>query len=315
MKANEGIHMFFQPTFGNRPEQYIGRDGVIEQFMQGLSEPVGSRNRCALFLGQRGMGKTALLLELSDRASKADYIVARVTAHEGMAGAIIEQFQLNGSPYVFTFKSDNVHYNDYIVIAEDVLINKTDANRQRKIQAYWGNSVLVTAYKGIGYQQIRTDGSLGEVFTQLPRDARSVPDWKRLGLHTLSAVSGEVKEEQRRENLKCYYDQFVEYMLKKDNSALDELLGYGFQVVHEKHVAGKFEFISRRDVRFIDIQTLSYETEDKGNTATITGLQNITYFRQRQQKTEPYNFRMTLKSMNGSWKISGIRYWREKRKT
>ena len=99
MDSQEENRILFQPTFGNRPEQYIGRDGVIEQFMEGLREPVGSRNRCTLFLGQRGMGKTALLLELSDRASKAGYVVARVTAHEGMPGAIIEQFQLNGSPY------------------------------------------------------------------------------------------------------------------------------------------------------------------------------------------------------------------------
>ena len=99
MNDRDSIYSLFQPTFGNRPEQYIGRDGVIEQFMEGLREPVGSRNRCTLFLGQRGMGKTALLLELSDRAQKAGYVVARVTAHEGMPGAIIEQFQLNGSQY------------------------------------------------------------------------------------------------------------------------------------------------------------------------------------------------------------------------
>ena len=103
MNSREDIQSLFQPTFGNRPVQYIGRDGVIEQFMAGLNEPIGSRNRCTLFLGQRGMGKTALLLELSDRASKAGYVVARVTAHEGMPSAIIEQFQLNGSQY---FKED-----------------------------------------------------------------------------------------------------------------------------------------------------------------------------------------------------------------
>lgn len=103
MDNQDNIHHLFQPTFGNRPEQLIGRDGVIEQFMEGLTEPVGSRNRCTLFLGQRGMGKTALLLELGDRASKAGYVVARVTAHEGMPQAIIEQFQLNGSQY---FKDD-----------------------------------------------------------------------------------------------------------------------------------------------------------------------------------------------------------------
>lgn len=99
MNKSENVDSLFQPTFGNRPEKYIGRDGVIEQFMAGLREPVGSRNRCTLFLGQRGMGKTALLLELSDRAQKAGYVVARVTAHEGMPQAIIEQFQLNGSKF------------------------------------------------------------------------------------------------------------------------------------------------------------------------------------------------------------------------
>lgn len=92
-------HNIFQPTFGNRPNLFLGRDGEIEQFMAGLKEPVGSRNRCMLFLGQRGMGKTALLLELGDRASKAGYVVARVTAHEGMPSAIVEQIQLNGSRY------------------------------------------------------------------------------------------------------------------------------------------------------------------------------------------------------------------------
>ena len=99
MSKQEEIYSLFQPTFGNRPLQYIGRDDVIEQFMSGLREPVGSRNRCTLFLGQRGMGKTALLLELSDRAPKAGFVVARVTAHEGMPQAIIEQFQLNGSKF------------------------------------------------------------------------------------------------------------------------------------------------------------------------------------------------------------------------
>lgn len=101
MKKNsqDNSQSLFQPTFGNRPEQYIGRDGLIEKFMAGLKEPIGSRDRCTLFLGQRGMGKTALLLELSDRAQKVGYVVARVTAHEGMPQAIIEQLQLNGSKY------------------------------------------------------------------------------------------------------------------------------------------------------------------------------------------------------------------------
>ena len=92
--------VMFHPTFGSRPEQIVGRDGIIESFLFGLGEPIGSRERCTLFRGQRGMGKTALLLELADRAVQSDYVVARVTAHENMAESIVEQVQLNGSKYV-----------------------------------------------------------------------------------------------------------------------------------------------------------------------------------------------------------------------
>lgn len=90
---------YFQPTFGNKPDNIVGREGEITAFMRGLDEPVGSRDRCTLFLGQRGMGKTAMLLELAERAQSRDYIVARVTTHEKMPEAIIEQIQLNGSAF------------------------------------------------------------------------------------------------------------------------------------------------------------------------------------------------------------------------
>ena len=90
----------FHPTFGSRPAQIIGRDGEMQEFLAGLEDPIGSRDRCTLFLGQRGMGKTALLLELAERAAKNGFVVARVTAHEKMADAIIEQVQLNGSQYI-----------------------------------------------------------------------------------------------------------------------------------------------------------------------------------------------------------------------
>lgn len=104
MEEKDSHPNIFQPTFGNRPDRFIGRSSEVDQFMAGLKEPIGSRNRCVLFLGQRGMGKTSLLLELGDRASKAGFVVARVTAHEGMSSAIIEQIQLNGSQY---FKGEN----------------------------------------------------------------------------------------------------------------------------------------------------------------------------------------------------------------
>lgn len=91
---------YFHPTFGSRPQSIVGRDQEIEEFLEGLKEPIGSHNRCTFFKGQRGMGKTALLLELADRAQALDYVVARVTAYSGMEEDIIETIQLNGAKYI-----------------------------------------------------------------------------------------------------------------------------------------------------------------------------------------------------------------------
>ena len=45
---------------------------------------------------------SALLLELSDRASELDFVVARVTAYAGMPREIVETLQRNGSEFVGT---------------------------------------------------------------------------------------------------------------------------------------------------------------------------------------------------------------------
>lgn len=90
----------FHPSFGSRPQEIIGRDAIIQDFLDGLESPIGSQQRSVFFSGQRGMGKTALLLELADRAKELDYVVVRVTAYEGMPDDIIETLQRNGAPYV-----------------------------------------------------------------------------------------------------------------------------------------------------------------------------------------------------------------------
>ena len=58
----------FHPSFGSRPDRIVGRDEVIAQFLAGLDKDPGHRDRATLILGQRGMGKTALLLQLADEA-------------------------------------------------------------------------------------------------------------------------------------------------------------------------------------------------------------------------------------------------------
>lgn len=180
-KDAENKKTLFQPTFGNRPEQYIGRDGVIAQFMEGLKEPVGSRNRCTLFLGQRGMGKTALLLELNDRAQKAGYVVARVTAHEGMPGAIIEQFQLNGSQY---FNDDKRKLTDMTAGALGFSFGLTFSEAAERQYGFRSKMSLLCdklAEKGKGalilIDEVRTSAAMREVaasFQELVGDRKNI---------------------------------------------------------------------------------------------------------------------------------------------
>ena len=90
----------FRPSFGNRPDQLIGRDNIIEQILEGLQSYPGSAERSNLIIGQRGMGKTALLLEISDRSKDFDYIPVRVTCGETMLENMIEILQKTGMEYI-----------------------------------------------------------------------------------------------------------------------------------------------------------------------------------------------------------------------
>ena len=104
IKKNNASRPLFHPTFGSRPAQIVGRDKEISDFINGLSSPIGSYERCTFFTGQRGMGKTALLQELADKASQMDYVVALVTSYELMNVDIIETIQRNGSEFIPTAK-------------------------------------------------------------------------------------------------------------------------------------------------------------------------------------------------------------------
>jgi predicted AAA+ superfamily ATPase len=86
----------FLPAFGNRPAELVGRYDVVEGFQKGLAQPVGHPNRAMILIGQRGMGKTALLLEFSDQAEKLGFVVARATAADSILDDLIGAIRING---------------------------------------------------------------------------------------------------------------------------------------------------------------------------------------------------------------------------
>ena len=86
----------FSPTFGYRPKYVVGRENEISEFMQGIANAPGHPSRATFYIGQRGMGKTVLLLELAERSREAGFIVVRVVASETMLDEIIEGIQIAG---------------------------------------------------------------------------------------------------------------------------------------------------------------------------------------------------------------------------
>lgn len=74
----------FKPSFGSTPPVLVGRDRELDDFALGLEEGPGSPNRATIFTGARGVGKTIMLSEVSERASGNGWIAADVTAGPGM---------------------------------------------------------------------------------------------------------------------------------------------------------------------------------------------------------------------------------------
>ncbi len=58
----------FSPIFGGKPDVFFGRERLLKNFDQAMID-VGSDNRAIFITGTRGSGKTALLEQLSIRAS------------------------------------------------------------------------------------------------------------------------------------------------------------------------------------------------------------------------------------------------------
>ncbi|MDR1790675.1 MAG: ATP-binding protein [Propionibacteriaceae bacterium] len=90
----------FVPAFGNKPRRLVGRDEEIAGFLRGLAGPPGHRDRATLCLGQRGMGKTALLLKFAELAESHGFVAAKATAGVDLLVQLIEGIQAAGSKYV-----------------------------------------------------------------------------------------------------------------------------------------------------------------------------------------------------------------------
>lgn len=74
----------FTPSFGKVPPILAGRDELIATMEQALKNGGGDPNLCSLFIGPRGVGKTALMSYLAEIAPQYGWVAANVSARRGM---------------------------------------------------------------------------------------------------------------------------------------------------------------------------------------------------------------------------------------
>lgn len=81
----------FHPSFGVSPPLLVGRDGVLDAFVEALEDGPGSSGRATLYTGARGSGKTVVLNAIEDRAKERGWLVISETASPGFIDRITRQ--------------------------------------------------------------------------------------------------------------------------------------------------------------------------------------------------------------------------------
>ncbi len=81
----------FKPSFGVSPPLLVGRDTLIEEFVEALEEGPGSAGRATIYTGARGSGKTVMLNAIEDCARELGWVVVNETASEGFVDRIVHQ--------------------------------------------------------------------------------------------------------------------------------------------------------------------------------------------------------------------------------
>lgn len=81
----------FRPTFGTSPPLLVGRDEMLLAFHDALAHGPGAPGRATLYTGARGAGKTVLLNEIEDVATRAGWVAVSETASAGLVHRLVTE--------------------------------------------------------------------------------------------------------------------------------------------------------------------------------------------------------------------------------
>jgi len=81
----------FHASFAVSPPLLVGRDGMLDDFIEALEGGPGSAGRATLYTGARGSGKTVMLNAVEDRAKERGWLVISETVTPGFVARITQQ--------------------------------------------------------------------------------------------------------------------------------------------------------------------------------------------------------------------------------
>ena len=87
----------FTPTFGHQPFTFAGRDDLMDDVFEGLSDLPGEPNRATVFMGPRGSGKTVLISTIAKEATQMGWVYAQAFSHEGLLEELLYSLRSNAS--------------------------------------------------------------------------------------------------------------------------------------------------------------------------------------------------------------------------
>jgi hypothetical protein len=86
-----GMQNPFHASFGVSPPLLVGRDDLLEDFVEALEDGPGSAGRATLYTGARGAGKTVMLNAVEDRARERGWLIVSETATGGFVSRMTQQ--------------------------------------------------------------------------------------------------------------------------------------------------------------------------------------------------------------------------------
>lgn len=95
----------FTPSFGRVPPILAGREFVLNDIEHALDNGGGDPNLCTLYIGPRGVGKTALMLHVAQTAGAYGWVSASTTASPGMLEDLFEQSTMAANQFVNSQRS------------------------------------------------------------------------------------------------------------------------------------------------------------------------------------------------------------------